>query len=136
MSANPLTPHLSRPALTPGQPVLVNTHASAWVPGTVVSVAHRAIGIDLATNRGTLRQHVQPWLVVPAGTLRRVGEVREGDQVTGTDGTLRTVAAAPWHGADGWWVLTYDGGKTVALPPGAMLRVADPAATFGSIRPA
>lgn len=126
MSANPLTPRQPRPALSPGQRVLVNLHAAAWIPGTVVSVAHRAIGIDLATSHGTLRRHVRPWLVVPAGALRPVNEIRPGDQIADADGTARTVAADPWFGPDGTWVITYTTGERAAVPPGTVLRLTGP----------
>jgi hypothetical protein len=126
MSANPLTPRQPRPALSPGQRVLVNLHAAAWIPGTVVSVAHRAIGIDLATSHGTLRRHVRPWLVVPAGALRPVNEIRPGDQIADADGTPRTVATDPWFGPDGTWVITYTTGERAAVPPGTVLRLTGP----------
>jgi hypothetical protein len=124
MSANPLTPHLPRPRLLPGQPVYVNTHAAAWMPGTVVSVAHQAVGIDLATSQGPLRRRVRPWLVVPVAALRRVGEIRAGDQIAASDGTPRTVTAAHRPDGGGWWVLTFDDGQSTAVPEGTLLRLA------------
>ncbi|HEY7224656.1 MAG TPA: hypothetical protein VH561_13850 [Micromonosporaceae bacterium] len=128
MSAHPLTPHQPRPALLPGQRVHVNTHAAAWMPATVLTVAHARVGIALHTGQGLARRTVAPWLVAPADGLHlaAVREVREGDQVAGADGTRHTVATAPWRGGDGWWVLAYTSGQQAVLPPGTVLRLADP----------
>jgi hypothetical protein len=128
MTSHPLIPRRPRPDLFPGQAVHVNAHA-AWVPATVISVAHTSVGISLfSTEAGVLTRAVAPWVVQPADghRLEPVHNLRHGDDVVAADGTIHTVAAAPWQGRDGWWVLTYTDGERVTLPAGAVLRLTDP----------
>jgi hypothetical protein len=58
MTTHPLAPRTPRPDLYPGQAVHVNAHA-AWLPATVISVTHSAVGISLATA-GTPTRTVVP----------------------------------------------------------------------------
>jgi hypothetical protein len=128
MTIHPLTPRLPRPDLHPGQAVHVNAHA-AWLPATVICVAHTAIGISLpSAANGPLTRTVAPWVVQPADgyRLEPVGNLRHGDELVAADGTIHTVAGTPWPGRDGWWVLTYADGERVTLPAGAVLRLTDP----------
>jgi hypothetical protein len=128
MTSHPLAPRRPRPDLFPGQAVHVNAHA-AWLPATVISVAHTSVGISLfSTEAGVLTRAVAPWVVQPADghRLEPVHNLRHGDDVVAADGTIHTVAAAPWQGRDGWWVLTYTDGERVTLPAGAVLRLTDP----------
>lgn len=127
MTTHPLAPRLPRPDLYPGQAVHVNAHA-AWLPATVISVAHTAVGISLSSpTAGTLARTVAPWVVQPADGFRleAVQNLRHGDEVVAANGTIHTVAGAPWPGRDGWWVLTYSDGERVTLPAGAVLRLSD-----------
>jgi hypothetical protein len=104
MTVNPLTPRLPRPGLYPGQAVHVNAH-SAWLPATVICVAHTAVGISLATpTAGTLTRTVAPWVVQPAAghRLAPVHQLRHGDEVVAADGSVHTLAGFPWQGRDGW----------------------------------
>jgi hypothetical protein len=116
---------LPRPQLRLGQSVHVNAHA-AWLPATVVSIAHTAIGINLQTVTPVTRT-VAPWVVQPAEGLRLepVHRLRHGDQVVDAAGNSSTVAAPPWQGRDGWWVITYTNGVQAILPAGAILRLRD-----------
>ncbi|MEV4201073.1 hypothetical protein [Micromonospora globbae] len=128
MTINPLTPRLPRPGLYPGQAVHVNAH-TAWLPATVICVAHAAVGISLATpTAGTLTRTVAPWVVRPAAghRLAPVHQLRHGDEVVAADGSVHALAGFPWQGRDGWWVLTYDNGERVTLPPATVLRLTDP----------
>jgi hypothetical protein len=128
MSPHPLTPRVPRPDLNPGQAVHVNARA-AWWPATVTSVAHTAIGVTLTSpTRGPLTVTVAPWVVRAAAGYRLapVARLRAGDEIAAADGSTHTLAAPPWQGSDGWWVLSYDSGTTAALPPGTVLRLVDP----------
>jgi hypothetical protein len=118
----PATP---RPALQLGQSVHVNAHA-AWLPATVVSIAHAAIGVNLHTPTPITRS-VAPWVVQPADGYRLAPahRVRHGDQVVDAAGTIRTVVGAPWQGGDGWWVIAYSDGDQATLPASAILRLLD-----------
>ncbi|HZN72069.1 MAG TPA: hypothetical protein VFC00_10380 [Micromonosporaceae bacterium] len=126
MTINPFAPRLSRPCLHLGQAVHVNAHA-AWLPATVVSIAHTAVGVSLAATAGSRTRTVAPWVVQPADghRLAPVSQLRHGDEVVAADSTTHTVAGTPWQGRDGWWVLTYAGGERVSLPPAAVLRLTD-----------
>lgn len=121
-------PRSTRTDLFTGQAVHVNAHA-AWLPATVVSVAHAAVGISLTGPKpaATIRT-VAPCVVRPADghRLEPVHRVRHGDEVAAADGSVHTIAGTPWRGRDGWWLLTYTNGEQVALPPGAVLRLTDP----------
>jgi hypothetical protein len=130
MTRNPLTPHLPRPDLRPGQAVHVNAHA-AWLPATIVSIAHTGVGISLATTAGTRTRTVAPWVIQPADghRLAPVYQLRHGDEIVAADGAVHTVDGPPWQGRDGWWVLSYAGGERVSLPPAAVLRLTDPTPT-------
>ena len=127
MTIHPFTPRLPRPDLRPGQAVHVNAHA-AWLPATVISIAHTAVGISLTTTAGSRTRTVAPWVVQPADghRLAPVHQLRHGDQVVAADGTIHPVDGPPWQGRDGWWVLTYASGERVSLPPAAVLRLTDP----------
>jgi len=127
MTHHPLTPHRPRPDLRPGQAVHVNAHA-AWLPATIVSIAHTSVGISLATTAGTRTRTVAPWVVQPADghRLAPVHQLRHGDEIVAADGTIHLLAGPPWQGRDGWWVLTYATGERVSLPPAAVLRLTDP----------
>jgi hypothetical protein len=126
MTIHPYGPHRPRPCLHLGQAVHVNAHA-AWLPATVVSIAHTAVGISLATTAGSRTRTVAPWVVQPADghRLAPVHELRHGDEIVAADGTTHTVSGTPWQGRDGWWLLTYAGGERVILPPAAVLRLTD-----------
>jgi hypothetical protein len=126
MTIHPLTPRLPRPCLTVGQAVHVNAHA-AWLPATVVSIAHTAVAITLHTQTATRTRTVAPWVIRPADghRLEPVHRLRHGDEVVAADGTTHTIAAVAWQGADGWWVITYASGQRAALPAGAVLRLID-----------
>jgi hypothetical protein len=112
-----------------GQSVHVNAHA-AWLPATVVSIAHTAIGIHLHTATPITRT-VAPWVVQPADgyRLERAHRLHRGDQVADAAGTVRTIAAPPWQGSDRWWVIAYTNGEQSTLPAGAILRLLDDAPT-------
>ena len=128
MTMHPLAPRLPRPDLYPGQAVHVNAHA-AWLPATVISVAHTSVGISLCSaTAGPLTRTVTPWVVQPADgyRLEPVHHLRHGDEVVAANGRIRTVAGTPWLGRDGWWLLTYTDGERVTLPAGAVLRLSDP----------
>jgi hypothetical protein len=127
MTVHPLAPRLPRPDLFPGQAVHINAHA-AWLPAIVISVAHRAVGINLSDTAGTRTRTVVPWIVQPADgyRLEPVHRLRHGDEVVAADGTIHTVAGTPWRGRDGWWVISYSHGERVTLPAGAVLRLTDP----------
>ena len=128
MATDPYTPHLPRPDLFPGQLVHVNAR-TAWHAATVLSVAHAAIGVALtSTAHSPLTRMVAPWAVRPADghRLEPVRDLHTGDEVAAGDGHVHTVAAPPWQGRDGWWVIAYTNGERAALPPGTVLRVADP----------
>jgi len=130
MTRNPLTPRLPRPDLCLGQAVHINAHA-AWLPATVVSIAHTGVGISLACTDGTRTRTVAPWVVQPADghRLAPVHQLRHGDEVVAADGSVHTVDGPPWQGRDSWWVLSYAGGERVSLPPAAVLRLTDPTPT-------
>jgi hypothetical protein len=130
MSTHPLTPSLPRPELRPGQAVHVNARA-AWLPATVVSVAHTAIGVTLSPpTGGPLTRTVAPWVVQPAEGFRLepVHRLRIGDEVVAADGAIYTVAAT-WQGRDGWWLIIYATGESAAVPASAVLRLVDPTPT-------
>jgi hypothetical protein len=129
MTVHPFAPSPCRSPLRPGQPVHVNAHA-AWLPATVVSVAHTAIQISLRTaTAGVMTRSVAPWVVQPADgrRLAPAGGLRPGDQVVAADSSVHTVAGIPWQSRDGWWVVTYTSGELATLPPTAVLRIVDPA---------
>ena len=131
MSTHPLRPSLTRPELRPGQAVHVNARA-AWLPATVVSVAHTAVGVTLYPPTGGPRiRTVAPWVVQPAEGFRLepVHRLRIGDEVVVADGTISTVVAAPWQGRDGWWLITFEVGEPAIVPAGAVLRLVDPTPT-------
>jgi len=132
MTNHPPARRLSRLDLHLGQTVHVNAHA-AWLAAIVISITHTAVGISLATAAaGTRTRTVAPWVVQPADRhrLAPVHQPRGGDEVVAADGTIHAIAAAPWQGRDGWWVLTYSGGERVSLPPAAVLRLTDPTAAL------
>ena len=126
---SPLQPHQM---LRIGQPVHVNLHAS-WLSATVTSVAPRHVGV--AYHNGVAAQladTVLPWAVRPAdgAQLRPARRIATGDQVifgSGSFGSsVRTVAAPPWKGRDGWLVLHFtDGAQPALIHPGAVLRLVD-----------
>ncbi|ROO52760.1 hypothetical protein EDC02_7701 [Micromonospora sp. Llam0] len=121
---------VTRPAdLRLGQAVHVNARA-AWLPAIVTSVTHTRVGVAYGAPLqagGQLADAVAPWVVRPADGVRLhpVHEVRVGDDVVAFDGTTLTVAGA-WQGRDRWWVIDYTTGGRAIVPPGAILRLADP----------
>ena len=126
MTVDPRTPAPPHSILTVGQAVHVNAHA-AWLPATVVSIAHTGVAITFPGASTTVIRTVAPWVIRPAQghRLQPVHRLRHGDEVVAADGTTHTIAGTPWQGADGWWVLTYANGQRAALPPGAVLRLMD-----------
>ena len=126
MTVDPRTARLPRPTLRVGQAVHVNAHA-AWLPATVVSIAHTGVAITFPGTCTTVTRTVAPWVIRPAQghRLQPVHRLRHGDQVVAADGTTHTITGTPWQGADGWWVLTYANGQRAALPPAAVLRLID-----------
>jgi hypothetical protein len=119
-----LQPHL---LLRPGQPVHVN-HRASWLAATVTSVGSRTVGVCYQPAAAVaLADAVPPWAVRPAdgAQLRPARQVTVGDQIIfGT--RIRTAAAPPVEGYDGWLVLPFtDGGQPALVMPGAVLRVVD-----------
>jgi hypothetical protein len=114
-----------RPPLRLGQSVHVNAHA-AWLPATIVSVAHTAVRVELHATAPITRT-VARWVVQPADGFRLQPPhgLRPGDQVVDAAGTTRIVAAPPWQGGDGWWVIAYTTGEQATVPAGAILRLRD-----------
>jgi len=97
MTTYPLAPRLPRPDLFPGQAVHVNAH-TAWLPATVISVAHTSVGISLfSAKAGALTRTVAPWVVQPADgyRLKAVHNLRHSDEVVAAGGAIHTVAAPP-----------------------------------------
>ena len=113
--------------LRPGQPVHVNLNAS-WLPATVAFVATRHVGVTYHNGvPAQLADTVLPWAVRPAdgAQLRAARRIATGDQVI-FGSSVRTVAAPPWKGRDGWLVLHFiDGGQPALVHPGAVLRLVD-----------
>jgi len=71
-----------------GQAVHVNAR-SAWLPATIVSIAHGRVGVAYHTDLPLpLARSVAPWVIRPAaGTrLQPVDRLRHGDEVDGFDG--------------------------------------------------
>jgi hypothetical protein len=114
-----------------GQPVHVN-HRASWLHATVTFLTPRQVGVAYPTDGSTaaiagLADTVLPWAVRPAdgAVLRPARCIAAGDEVIfGT--SIRTVAAPPWKGRDGWLVVHFtDGGQPALVLPGAVLRLAD-----------
>ena len=120
-----LQPHL---LLRPGQPVHVN-HRASWLNATVTSVGSRTVGVRYQSTAVMvpLADAVLPWAVRPAdgAQLRAARQITAGDQIIfGT--RIRTVAAPPVEGRDGWLAVTFtDGGQAAPVMPGAVLRLVD-----------
>jgi hypothetical protein len=120
-----LQPHL---LLRPGQPVHVN-HRASWLDATVTAVGSRTVGVRYQNTVAAvpLADTVRPWAVRPAdgAQLRAARQITAGDQIIfGT--RIRTVAAAPVEGRDGWLMLEFtDRGQAALVMPGAVLRLVD-----------
>jgi hypothetical protein len=111
-----------------GQPVHVNVRAT-WLPAVVTSLAPGRVGVNYqAPQQVGLGTVATPWTVRPAAGYRLV-EVRKlaaGDQIVAADGTIFAVAAPPWRGRSGAWLIEYTNGSRAVLAPTAVLRVVDP----------
>lgn len=116
------------PPLRLGQPVHVNVH-STWLPAVVTWLAPGRVGVDYHTSRPLgLGPVTSPWTVRPAAGYRLV-QVRKlvaGDEIVAADGTVFTVAAPPWRGRSGAWLVEYTNGSRAVLAATAVLRVIDP----------
>ncbi|GIF69353.1 hypothetical protein Ais01nite_73880 [Asanoa ishikariensis] len=120
---------LPRPALHLGQAVHVNAR-TAWLPATVISIAHTRIGIAYAAELPVsipLADAVVPWVVRPADgvRLRPVHALCSGDDLVAADGSTVTVATA-WQGRDRWWVISFIDGQRAVVPPNTIVRLTDP----------
>jgi hypothetical protein len=131
VSPRHLQPHL---LLRPGQPVHVN-HRASWLHATVTAVSTRTIsvryqpttGTDIGIGTGVFADAVRPWAVRPAhgAQLRPARDVAAGDQII-FGNRIRTAAAGPVEGRDGWLALCFtDGGQPALVMPGAVLRLVD-----------
>jgi len=124
----PTTSPLTQPPLRPGQPVHVNVHAT-WLPAVVTWLAPGRIGVDYQTSQPLpLGPVTSPWTVRPAAgyQLVQVRKLAAGDQIAAADGTMFTVAAPPWRGRSGAWLVEYTNGSRAVLAATAVLRVVDP----------
>jgi hypothetical protein len=129
------TTHLAPPAvrLRVGQAVHVNAY-TGWHPATVTFVTHARVGVTYhpgglpAPYTGPVAPHV----IRPADgiRLRPASAVRPGDRVVAFDNTRHLVDLV-WRARDGWYVIAYAGGGYATVPPGAILRLADPATVAG-----
>ena len=114
--------------LRPGQAVHVNTRA-AWLPATVTAITPTRVGVAYHTDvhAAWLAREVAPWVVLPADgvQLRPPHGLRAGDDILAFDGTTHTIAVV-WPHHSFWWVIDYTSGEHTAVPPNAVLRLADP----------
>jgi hypothetical protein len=120
-----LRPHL---LLRICQPVHVN-HRASWLDATVTSVGSRTVGVTYPNAAAAVpfADAVLPWAVRPAdgAQLRPARQVTVGDQII-FGNHIRTAAAPPVDGRDGWLVLHFtDGAQPAMVMPGAVLRLID-----------
>jgi len=111
-----------------GQPVHVNQRAS-WLDATVTSIGSRTVGVAYQNHgvAAAFADAVRPWAVRPAdgAQLRPAAQVSAGDVVI-FGSRIRTVAAPPVVGRDGWLALQFaDGAQPALVMPGAVLRLVD-----------
>jgi hypothetical protein len=124
----PTTRPFAQPQLRLGEPVHVNVHAT-WLPAVVTSLAPGRVGVDYQTSQPIgLGPVTTPWTVRPAAGYRlvQVRKLAAGDRIVAADGTVFTVAAPPWRGRSGVWLVEYTNGSRAVLAATAVLRVADP----------